>query len=402
MKSVVAVAVFGMLALGSLYGCEGDVGPAGPQGPPGSIQEASYVGDKTCGASPCHQDYYNDYRQTGHPFKLNTAADAQTPGYFPAYPNPVPPNGMSWDLVTYVIGGWGWKARFIGTDGYIITENGLNQWNLETSEWVDYDKDEQKPYDCGECHTTGYNANPNKHQDGLPGIEGEWAFPGIQCEACHGPGSKHAAAPYDVQMKVAMTREECGECHSRGDPWTIPASTSSSAGTFIRHHEQFNEMNASKKISMDCTDCHDPHKSAHVLPGQDHPAGRMPGIKNDCETCHLEYAESYKNNDLGSMYSDYGVECRDCHMPFATRSAVARIFDVEGDVRTHLFRINIDPEAEMFNEQGTFANGYVTLKQSCYASGCHDIDDPEETLQWAAQRAKLIHARLAANLVSDR
>jgi len=390
MKCAMPTALLCCSAVLFLGGCEGDQGPQGPAGPPGTVETGDYVGDTTCGTAGCHADTYADYRQTGHPYKLNAAEDARQPGYYPAYPNPEPPNGLPWDQVTYVIGGWGWKARFIGTDGKIITAGGLNQWNLETSEWVDYHKDEDKPYDCGRCHTTGYNADPSKHQDGLSGIVGEWAFPGVQCEACHGPGSLHAASPYEVEMKYTMTREECGECHSRDDPYTIPASTGD-AGTFIQHHEQFNEMNASKKISMDCTDCHDPHKTAHVLPGRTRPAGRLPGIKNDCETCHLDEAESYAENDVGGMYSFEGVTCVDCHMPFASKSAVARQNDVQGDVRTHIFRINTDPEAEMFHAGGTRAKGFVALKFSCYAGGCHSIDDPEEDLEWAAEHAHEIH-----------
>ena len=54
-----------------------------------------------------------------------------------------------------------------------------------------------KPYDCGACHTTGWVADTDAdtdgtladNQDGLPGIHGTWAAPGIHCEACHGPGA---------------------------------------------------------------------------------------------------------------------------------------------------------------------------------------------------------------------
>jgi len=43
-----------------------------------------------------------------------------------------PPEGYTWDDITYVIGGYNWKARFIGTEGYIITgdEDATSQYNF--------------------------------------------------------------------------------------------------------------------------------------------------------------------------------------------------------------------------------------------------------------------------------
>jgi len=83
-----------------------------------------YVTGATC--DDCHSDYYDDvYMSSGHPYKLNKVEG----GVPPVYPNgpqvPNPPAGMTWNDVSYVIGGYGWKARFIGTEafnqGYIYT-----------------------------------------------------------------------------------------------------------------------------------------------------------------------------------------------------------------------------------------------------------------------------------------
>ena len=73
-------------------------------------------------------------------------------------------------------------------------------------------------------------------------------------------------------------------------------------------------------------------------------------------------------------------------MPKATKSALAA-GTYEGDVHTHLWRINVDSTAEMFTPDGAFANGYLTLEYSCLK--CHD--DPSETKGWAAQNAKDAH-----------
>jgi hypothetical protein len=58
-------------------------------------------------------------------------------------------------------------------------------------------------------------------------------------------------------------------------------------------------------------------------------------------------------------------------MPYATRSAVS-LAEYEADVRTHLFEINTDSLAEMFDASGDLANGYLTIEYSCMHSTCHD------------------------------
>jgi len=124
-----------------------------------------YVGSDVC--FDCHPTQWNDWTVSGHPYKLQKAEIAKQ--------RPIPlPEGISWDDVSYVIGGYKWKSRYVGADGYIITTvetdsgpvDGMNQYNNMTGEWVDYHPGELKPYNCGSCHTTGFS--PEGHQDGLP------------------------------------------------------------------------------------------------------------------------------------------------------------------------------------------------------------------------------------------
>lgn len=317
---------------------------------PAPAEAATYVGSDLC--ENCHETIAASFKTTGHPYKLNRMSN----GVLPTYPGVSPglagagtPPNFSWTDVTYAIGGYGWKARFIGTDGYIITAGGQNQFNLADSTWTDYHKDEQKPYDCGPCHTTGYDASG--HQDELQGIVGTWSLPGIQCERCHGTGSEHAVDPFGVRMMVDISSDFCGQCHVRGDPSTIPAS-----GGFIRHHEQYNEMLATTKSFMKCVTCHDPHKRAHWNPD---------GIRFSCETCHP--GQQMQIPEMAFM------DCVDCHMPYASKSARS-LAEYQGDVRTHLFTINTDSLAQMFDTTGFYANGYLTIEYSCMYGSCHDGD----------------------------
>ncbi|RMF73725.1 MAG: hypothetical protein D6738_08175 [Acidobacteria bacterium] len=291
----------------------------------------------------CHPGQYNDWKVSGHPYKLRNGDVAQFA--------PLPlPEGYTWDDISYVIGGYKWKSRYMDRDGFIITSvrtpdgevPGHNQYNMMTGRWVDYHAGEEKPYDCGRCHTTGYS--PEGHQDGLPGIIGTWEFGGIQCEECHGPGD---------EMSVDTSAAACGRCHSRGEFDTIPAK-----GGFIRHHEQYNEMLASPHSWANCVTCHDPHKKAEF------------SIERTCEDCHDDIAAAYAPTRMAGV----GVDCIDCHMPYASKSAEA-LGPNTGDVRTHLFRIETDPAYRMFTEDGAFVNldpsgqGAVTIDFACM--GCH-------------------------------
>ncbi|MCB0132318.1 MAG: hypothetical protein KDD78_15765, partial [Caldilineaceae bacterium] len=340
----------------------GPPGPLGPQGPAGPMGEdgldykpAGYVGSDAC--QECHTDLYATYMETGHPWKLNKVVDGQAPDY-PFSEVSDPPEGYTWDDILYVIGGYGWKARFIDQEGYIITgdENALTQYNLENDrldmgdDWVAYHAGEQLPYTCGSCHTTGYI--PEGNQDGLPGLIGVWSEDGIGCEACHGPGSNHVNDPYVVAMDIDRDSELCGQCHMRGDVTEVDA-----ADGFIQHHEQYEELFESKKRVMRCVDCHNPHETVKYATGL--------GIKTDCESCHFE-------NDIYQKITDRRhAKCVDCHMPYVTKSAVADPAQFSGDVRTHLMAIN--PLAtSQFNKDGTLSQPYLALDFACRS--CHYED----------------------------
>jgi len=342
----------------------------------GYSDAAEYTGSESC--FKCHPDQYNDFKVSRHPYKIQRAEDAKR------WPLPLP-KGYTWEDISYVIGGATKKARYMDKKGYIITaaKDGSElktQYNIETDTWSFYEKGKKKPYDCGNCHTTGYKKEGN--QDGLEGIVGTWKFPGIQCEACHGPGSEHVKTVDKAKIKVDRSSALCGQCHIRGAKEKIPAK-----GGFIEHREQYNELLASPHKALNCVTCHNPHKKVQF------------SIKTDCAVCHAKQGKDY----AGTVMQIVGVTCVDCHMPRAIKSAVARD-KYEGDIRTHVFKINIDPKAEMFYkepkldkegkpvigkdgkpEMNEFARGFVDLGFACL--NCHKNKD----ITWTAAKAKGIH-----------
>jgi hypothetical protein len=374
---VTALAIVLVLGI-TVVACAGAEGPAGPEGPPGppgpegpagpgaaGVADPEYVGSEAC--AECHEETTAQFFQNGHPYKLNPVVDGQPPEY-PFSEVPEPPEGYTWDDVSYVIGGHSWKARFIDQDGFIITgdEDATTQYNLYNEDldmgpnWVAYHAGEADvPYNCGSCHTTGYSDwPPDSHQDDLPGLIGTWALPGIQCEECHGPASLHVANPGNEALRPEVTRDSelCGQCHIRGDVTQIDAS-----GVFIRHHEQYEERFQSKHRTLECVDCHDPHATTRF---RDEPEALGSGVRIECANCHWEQEQFFPAGHVVPT-------CEDCHMAKVAKSALGDADRFTGDVASHLFGIN--PYAtEQFielDDGGLISQPYITVDYAC--KSCH-------------------------------
>ena len=360
-----------------IQGPVGPAGPAGPQGPAGppgddATVRLDYVGSEKCGA--CHEDAYATFMLSGHPYKLSKVVNGEAPVFpYDAVTGGIPgtPEGYTWDDISYVIGGFGWKVRFIDKEGYIITgdEDATTQWNYANefadldAGWVPYHAGEKKPYNCGSCHTTGYS--PEGHQDDLEGIIGTWEFPGIQCEECHGPGSLHSEDPYGHLMVLDRSNQLCGECHYRGEKALIDASNG-----FTKHHEQYEELFNSKHFALQCITCHDPHSSAVYSDQELNPNA---GIRQTCETCHFEQEEYAK------VAKHFYMECTDCHMPKNGKSAQGNLDIFRGDISSHLFAINPDPAAAQYTEDGAYSMPYLTVDYAC--KQCHNGEIATEKTQ---------------------
>lgn len=382
-RTIILIVVITMIAAGCTAqpGPEGPIGPEGPQGLPGpqgapgvtgapgpagvdglNYEPPTFIGSEAC--SECHQEIYDVFMRSGHPWKLTKVVDGRSPDYpFTKIPNP--PEGYTWDDILYVIGGYNWKARFVDKNGYIITgadENATTQYNFYNENldmgdnWVGYHAGEANvPYDCGSCHTTGYV--PSGNQDDLPGLIGTWALDGIQCEECHGPGSIHANHPFAFNMTIDRDSQACGACHVRGGFDTVNAGDG-----FIQHHEQYEELFQSKHAVIDCVMCHDPHTGVVQLRQAD-----LPTTQTQCENCHFAEAKVQNN----TRHGQFGVTCIDCHMPRVTKSALGNAEQFTGDIRTHLMAI--DPQQiGQFTEDGTVALSQLSLDFACRS--CHNKD----------------------------
>ncbi|MEI6125869.1 MAG: multiheme c-type cytochrome [Pseudomonadota bacterium] len=341
-------------------------------GPPEG--EATYIGSTVC--IGCHAGFHKEvvdaYQQSGHHFALNklTGSAPVYPDFCPGVPDP--PSGFSWNTLSYVIGGYGWKAAFVQSDGQVLTAGDAGartQYNPASAllgtpaEFVAYDAEQASPRDCGPCHTTGYTASDNA--SGAPALGGSWNEDGVGCEACHGQGSRHRDNPSGVKPALDP-KKACSSCHVQAESNSIKAD-----GGLILHAQQAAELKANTMGLFSCDACHNAHASAHY----DEQAKGMAIVK-DCIACHTD-----KTIGLGMQ----SLQCTDCHMPYAVKSGGHITFKdpdnntiALGDMRSHLFKINAlaASPAELFSADGkslAVDNGGkskgLTLDKVCL--GCH-------------------------------
>ena len=377
--AIILLTISAMLIVGCA-GAEGEQGPQGEpgeQGPPGptgrdgvagapgpagadglSFEPPVYVGSTAC--AECHEELHDVFMNSAHPYQLNKIVDGQAPEY-PYSEVSDPPEGYTWEDISYVVGGYNWKARFIDQDGFMITGD-ATQFNLPNDnldmgdEWAAFHAGEtQLPYTDGNLDTTAYSVSGN--QNDLPGLIGTWAEDGVQCEECHGPGSQHVNHPMSFGMKIDRDAKACADCHSNGTVGMVEASDG-----FINNHQQYDELFQSKHAVLDCVQCHDPHVGVEQL----RQAGEQT-VLTTCENCHFQ-EDKVQNNDI---HARINVKCVDCHMPRITQNAVGNPAAFSADMRTHLMAIDPD-QLGQFNEDGTIALSQVSLDFACRS--CHNAN----------------------------
>ncbi len=259
--------------------------------PPGAGQ---YAGSETCRA--CHPRQFAAHARTGHAQAL---AASRAPGAEWAF-------GAGLQAITYV-------SRI--DDEYYL-EHGLS-WYRETNA-LDLTPGHRTPageryrtfdpaasiFRCFQCHSTG----PLRL---APGFRIQPAEPGVQCEACHGPGAEHAAAQKPIRnprrLSAAALNDLCGACHRKpaaaGDDtdWTNPWNT--------RHQPLYLAQSACFRRSqgrLSCLTCH----SAHAPLSRDTAA-----YDRACSSCHARPRHR-------SVIA--GRACISCHMPAVVPQAHLR------------------------------------------------------------------------------
>jgi formate-dependent nitrite reductase cytochrome c552 subunit len=331
-------------------------------------QPKAYVGSEVC--RNCHLEHYDAWKRTLHSRMLQDAKANQD--VFITELNPetirsdlskiekklkVPVDQVhipQTDEVLYTIGSQ-WKQRYlVKKDGelYIAPV----QFNAETGRWVNYhDHDwDKRPWlkKCGGCHATGVDLDAKNFTE-----------PGVGCEACHGPGSHHAALPKTAlfekrativnpaKLTAGVAVQICGSCHNRGKSTKVKGAgwpvgyrpgkaltsyyeSTSFAGGDVKHvyanefskghHQQYIDWKQSPhyKEGVTCLSCHFVHQLGNpVVRGQT----RQNSGDNTCLSCHTMV------NQVGAHSIHASAKCVACHMPRIAKSAES------GDIHSHVF-----------------------------------------------------------------
>lgn len=297
--------------------------------------------------------------------------------------------GIAWDARPKAQGGQRWFHLY--PDRKLKAGNPLH-WTGIDQNWN---------YQCADCHSTNLRKN---YDEATRTYETTWSEIDVGCEACHGPGARHAAwakldaaarrADASKGLAVALDErrgvawaidpatgsaarsaprtsnrelETCARCHSRrgqfDDSWH-PGSPFGDAyrlaliepGLYyadgqmrdeVYVHGSFLQSRMHAK-GVSCSDCHDPHTQKLRAPGN-----------AVCGQCHAPArfdAPAHHRHAAGSP----GAACAACHMPTTTYMVVDPRHD-------HSMRI---PRPDRSVALGT--------PNAC--TGCH----PKEGAKWAA------------------
>ncbi|MBL8177949.1 MAG: hypothetical protein JNK48_24945 [Bryobacterales bacterium] len=149
---------------------------------------------------------------------------------------------------------------------------------------------------CFECHSTG---------PATAGTDGALRLTehGVRCEACHGPGARHAATRTKAsignprKMTAAELNKFCGRCHR--PPASQGVAIDWNYAWNVRHQPVYLSQSACflrSKGKLSCLSCHDTHGPL---------VKTAAGYNQKCAACHA----SPKHRQTGL------TNCVDCHMP---------------------------------------------------------------------------------------
>ncbi len=269
---------------------------------------------------------------------------------------------LCWDTRSAAEGGQRWFHLYPGEK---ITHEDPLHWTGLNQNWN---------YMCAECHSTDLRKNYDAEADTYAT---DWEEINVSCEACHGPGSRHAAwgeavergepAPGDpatglvvrlrdtdnpawsfdeagiarrMPERTSQTQvESCARCHSRRsvslEPYVhgrplldthrvslLNENLYHPDGQILEEVYVYGSFLQSRMYAegVTCSDCHDPHSLELIREGD-----------SLCAACHLPAKYQTEEHHHHQAASE-GSGCVDCHM----RSEIYMGVDPRRD---HSFRV---------------------------------------------------------------
>ena len=384
--------------------------------------EALYVGSERC--APCHKAAYDAWKGSHHELAMQAAREGTVLGDFNDASFTL--RGKTWRFfrrgekfmvlaegpddalheyeVAYAFGidplqqylipfpggrlqclsvAWDTRARrwFFLYPGQDIPPTDWLHWTRQAQNWNTM---------CADCHSTAVRKRYDVPTDTF---HTTWSEIMVGCEACHGPGSRHAAwadqpamARPQVENFALLTRTSglsnrevvdlCAPCHARRAqlahqgvpgaplldrylPVLLTPGTFWPDGQILDEDYEYHGFIQSKMYAnnVSCRDCHDVHRAKRLKDGNALCTRCHRADTYDTETHHF-----HKKVYRGAPSA--GVLCTSCHMPGQYYMVVH--FRLDHSLRA--------PRPDLSASLGT--------PNACNASGCH----ADRSVAWAVEK----------------
>lgn len=247
---------------------------------------------------------------------------------------------------------------------------------------------------CLGCHTVGYDATPQAVNGGFDDVAKQlnWVFPAtqqpgtwdalpdalknvgnIQCENCHGPGSKHVANGGDPRMiSKTLGTGDCGQCHGA-------LSHHFKMGEWVNSKHAVTTRDPSGAGREGCVGCHTAPGFIARMQGQ--PTTNTDYQAINCQTCHDPHGQTSPDNAThlvrnvqplqladGTTVSNAGAGtlCMNCHK--SRQNAIKYVASSKGS--SH-YGAHHGPQADMLEGTNAYTYGLV-IPSSAHADVVED------------------------------
>ena len=327
--------------------------------PLSSKAPAGYVGNEAC--ARCHSSIVESYKRTAMAHASGPAEQDLISGDFTHQKSNVhyriySENGRVWlsferrgapsvsgtrQLLFYIGSGRRGRSYLFSVSGFLFESPvnwyaGEHVWDMTPA----YQDVKEIPLNlpanpsCLQCHVSGMQPPLKGTVNRYP--EPIFAYNGITCERCHGPGSAHVnGGPIINPAKLAPARRDsiCMECHLEGNVAVERAGRHAYdfrpgelLSDYVRHYvlastrgkslgavtqvEALAQSECKRKSgeAMSCTSCHDPHASPSA-------EQRVSYYRGKCLACHGE--------TFGTKHHPEQPDCTRCHMPASLSTDIA-------------------------------------------------------------------------------
>src|SRR5271157_1866889 len=354
LKGLTAAMLLSMLLIAS-------TGPASQSPSPASIPPDAngYVGNEAC--AKCHAAIFESYQRTAMAHASGPATDNPITGDFLhkksgvnyriytqdrkvwlSFERPGDPSVRGKRELLYYIGqGRRGRTYLFSVDGFLF-ESPVN-WYTDKHMWdmaPAYGNVREAPMNlpaltsCLDCHVSGI-------QPPIQGTENRYTMPvfaysGVTCERCHGPGAAHANGGTIVNpAKLAADRRDavCMQCHLEGNAaierpgrHLYEFRPGDDLSDYVRYYVMVDEttggLGANSQFealsqstckmksgdAMSCISCHDTHRSPTS-------ETRTAFYRAKCLACH--------GAGFGEKHHVSQPDCTKCHMPANPSTDVA-------------------------------------------------------------------------------